>query len=140
MPDHLELTVAGDLANLAAIAEFVTAAALRLGLDEQQAFDVQMAADEACTNIIEHAYGAGEPGDIHIRCDLEGDDFVITIRDRGQPFDPDSIPEPDLTCPLEEREVGGLGLHFMRRLMDRLVLRCDPVSGNELKMYKRRPL
>jgi len=138
MPENLELTVASDPQNLARIAEFVMDAALRLGLGEQQAFEVQMATDEACTNIIEHAYGLGRAGEIHLTCGLEGDDLVVTIRDRGCTFEPDQVPEPDRACSLEDRLIGGLGLFFMRRLMDRLVFHCDPDRGNELKMYKRR--
>ncbi len=134
----MDLTVASDLDNLARIAEFVTAAARTLGLDERQAFDVQMAADEACANVIEHAYGPGTPGEINIRVEVEGDDLVVTIRDHGRPFDPASIPEPDVRCALEDRSVGGLGLFFMRKLMDRLEFSCDPTTGNELRMYKRR--
>lgn len=136
--EHLELTVKSDLANLEQVADFVTGAALLLGLDEEQAFQVQMATDEACANIIEHAYGCGVEGEIHIRCQLEGDCFAVTIRDRGASFDPDSIPEPDLTCPLEDRPIGGLGLYFMRKLMDCVHFRCLPGEGNELRMYKRR--
>ncbi len=138
MPDPLELTVASDLASLERIAEFVTAAALRLGLNEQQAFEIQMAVDEACANVIQHAYGPGVAGDVSIRCQVEGDDFVVTIRDHGRAFDPGQVAEPDLACPLEERQIGGLGLFFMRKLADRVVYRtCS--SGNELKLHKRRP-
>ncbi len=137
MPEFLDLTVTSDLENLARIAEFVTGAARHLGLDEQQAFQVQMAVDEACANIVEHAYGPGVPGEIRIHCAIEGDDFVVTILDHGCPFDPDQVQQPDLTCPLEERQIGGLGLYFMRKLMDRVVFHCDP-AGNELRMYKRR--
>lgn len=138
MPDHFELTVPSDLANLERIADFVTDAALRLGLSEQQAFEVQMAADEACANVIQHAYGPGVEGEIVIRCEVEGDEFVITIRDHGRAFDPEEVAEPDLACPLEKRQVGGLGLFFMRKMMDRVAFHFDPQAGNELKMYKRR--
>ncbi len=138
MVDHFDLTVPSDLTNLARIAEFVTDAALCLGLGEHQAFEVQMATDEACANIMQHAYGAGVPGEIHIHCAVEGDDVVVTIRDHGRPFDPSAVPTPDLACPLEERPIGGLGLHFMRKLTDRIVFSFDPETGNELKMFKRR--
>ena len=138
MSERLELTVASDLENLAQIAEFVTDAALRLGLDEKQAFEVQMATDEACANVVEHAYGPGGVGEILIRCEVEGGDFVVTICDHGRSFDPDQVPEPDLTCPLEGRQIGGLGLFFMRKLMDRVDFYSDPDTGNELRMYKRR--
>lgn len=138
MSERLELTVASDLEKLAQIADFVTDAALRLGLDEKQAFEVQMATDEACANIIEHAYGPGVAGEISICCETEGDDFVVTLRDQGCSFDPCQVPEPDLTCPLEDRQIGGLGLFFMRKLMDRVDFCSDPDTGNELRMYKRR--
>jgi len=138
MAEELEFTVASDLENLAQIAEFVASAALRLGLSEEQAFEVQMASDEACANVIEHAYGPDATGDIRICCSVEGDDFVVTISDQGRPFDPDQVPEPDLACPLEDRQIGGLGLYFMRKLMDRIVFHCNPVTGNELRMFKRR--
>jgi len=138
MPDRFEMTVPSDLANLACIAEFVTHAARRLGLSEQQAFEVQMATDEACSNVMEHAYGPGVAGSISIACELEGEDLVITIRDRGRPFDMRNVPPPDLTRPLADRREGGLGLYFMHKLMDRVVFRHDAETGNELKMYKRR--
>ena len=138
MSEHLDLTVQSDLRNLARIAEFVVDAARRLGLDEKQAFEVQMATDEACANIIQHAYGPGVPGEIHIRCEIQGEDFLVTLRDRGRAFDPEQVPEPDITCPLEERRIGGLGLFFMRKLMDRITFCCDAIGGNELRMYKRR--
>lgn len=137
MPEDLELTVASDLGNLARIAEFVAAAAARLGLNEQQTFEVQMAVDEACANVMEHAYGPGQAGEIQIRCETAGDDLVVTIRDQGRPFDPSLVPAPDLSCPLSERQIGGLGLYFMRRLMDRLEFHFN-ATGNELRMYKRR--
>jgi len=137
MPRSLDLTVASDLENLATIAEFVTLAAQRLGLDEQQAFEVQMAVDEACANIIQHAYGPGVHGDIYLRCTTEGDDFLVIIRDHGRAFDPSQVSDPDLTCALEDRQIGGLGLFFMRKLMDRVEF-CFGAAGNELRMYKRR--
>lgn len=138
MTDHFEITVPSDLANLQRIAQFVTDAALRLGLTAQQAFEVQMATDEACANVIQHAYGPGMPGDIGITCEMDGDDLAVTIRDSGRPFDAGEVPAPDLTCSLEDRQIGGLGLYFMRTLMDRVIFRHDPHTGNELKMYKRR--
>jgi anti-sigma regulatory factor (Ser/Thr protein kinase) len=138
MSEQLELTIGSELKNLERIAEFVTGAAEHFGLGPQQSFEVQMATDEACTNIIEHAYGPDQPGEISICCETAGDDFVVTLRDRGRTFDPTKVPDPDLTCSLEDRKIGGLGLFFMRKLMDRVVFHSDPRTGNELKMFKRR--
>jgi serine/threonine-protein kinase RsbW len=130
------LTVSSDVTNLENIANFVTRAAQQANLDEQDVFAVQLAVDEACTNIIEHAY-AGTSGDIYLTCEVEPGQCVITIRDKGQPFDPEAVPLPDLAGNLEDRQVGGLGLYFMRKLMDEVHFSFDPEEGNQVIMIKR---
>jgi anti-anti-sigma factor len=135
-PEQYTLTVSSRPENLSRIADFVHRVAAAWGLNEREAFAVSMAVDEACTNIIEHAYGTDE-GPIEIACRREDDDCIIVIRDQGRPFDPFKIPEPDLEAPLEEREVGGLGLFFMRQLMDEVNFHFDPDLGNVLTMVRR---
>ncbi len=130
------LTVEGRAENLATIADFIAAAAQAAGLNEKTSFEVRMAVDEACANIIRHSYGGSEEGEIALRCELVEGDFVITIRDQGQPFDPDAIPPPDLECGLADRSEGGLGLYFMRCLMDEVHFHFDS-EGNELTMIKK---
>jgi anti-sigma regulatory factor (Ser/Thr protein kinase) len=130
------LTVSSDVANLRLIADFITQAAQRANLDEQDVFAIQMAVDEACTNIIEHAY-AGARGDICLTCQVKPGECVVTIHDRGHPFDPETIPPPDLNCDLEARRIGGLGLYFMRKLMDEVHFSFDPDRGNQVVMVKR---
>jgi len=135
--DKWNLVMEGRLNNLAPISEFVTAAAQEAGLDDQAVFAVQMATDEACCNIIEHAYDGMEKGKIQIRCSLDGDDFVVQLRGYGRPFNPDEVPPPDLVGDLSKRRIGGLGLHFIRRLMDEVYFSFDEAAGNELTMIKR---
>ena len=65
-------------------------------------------------------------------------DVTITIHDQGRAFDPTSVPEPDLCCPLEERPLGGLGLHLMQKLMDEVRFTFSPEEGNTIVMVKRR--
>ena len=136
MPKQWELTVDGRLESLATIADFVIKAAQASGLNEKATFEVQMAVDEACTNVINHSYGGEGKGSIALRCKLLDGDFVVSIRDRGRPFEPDAIPPPDLTCSLAERCNGGLGLYFMRKLMDEVRFHFA-ADGNELTMVKR---
>ena len=136
MPKQWELIVDGRLENLATIADFVVKAAQAADLNEKATFEVQMAVDEACTNVIKHGYGEEENGKIALCCECAEDNFVVTIRDYGQPFDPGAIPPPDITCGLAERCNGGLGLYFMRRLMDEVCFHFD-TEGNELTMIKR---
>ncbi len=135
MPKQWELTVDSRLKNLATIADFVVEAAQAADLNEKATFEVQMAVDEACTNVIKHSYRGEENGKIALCCRRAEDNFVVTIRDYGQPFDPGAIPPPDTTCGLAERCNGGLGLYFMRRLMDEVCFHFD-TEGNELTMIK----
>jgi serine/threonine-protein kinase RsbW len=130
------LCVASQLRNLAEISAFVAARAEAAGLTEEQAFAVQMAVDEACTNAMEHGYEGHEDGEVRLCCYLEGVDFVVEVADRGKRFDPAEVPVPHLDAPLEERAVGGLGLYLMRRLMDSVEFSFDEQSGNQLVMRK----
>ena len=136
MPKRWELTIDGRLENLATIADFVIKAAQTLGLSDRATFYVQMAVDEACTNIIQHSYEGEGKGEIAILCELVDDDFVVTIRDHGRPFDPGAVPLPNLSASLAERQNEKLGLYFMRQLMDEVRFHFD-VEGNELTMTKK---
>jgi serine/threonine-protein kinase RsbW len=95
-----------------------------------------MAVDEACTNIIEHAYGGEGRGDIECTCQIESDRLIVRLCDHGRPFDPSSVPEPDINASLEERTEGGLGLFLIRKLMDEVHFEFTAESGNVLTMVK----
>jgi serine/threonine-protein kinase RsbW len=138
MSAEYEICVSSRLTNLAEIAEFVSERAVLAGLDENQVFDVQVALDEACTNIIEHAYEGDDDGELRICCFVEGDDFVIRIQDSGKPFCLEDVPLPDTSLPIEEREIGGLGVFLMRQMTDAIEYKTDPETGNELILRKRR--
>ncbi|HEY74411.1 MAG TPA: SpoIIE family protein phosphatase [Thermoflexia bacterium] len=131
-------TFPGRFDSLAAIGEFVTHAAEAAGLDERAIYEVQMAVDEACSNIIEHAYGGEGRGDIECACRTDEHALTVTLRDHGTPFDPTRAPKPDLDAPLDERQVGGLGAYFMQQLMDEMRFEHTPDLGNVLTMVKHR--
>jgi serine/threonine-protein kinase RsbW len=124
--------------QLEAIREFAGQAARDMGMDDSDTYTVELAVDEACTNIIEHAYRGTKGGDIECTCDAGEDNLTIILRDHGTPFDPTSLPTPDLAAKLEHRKVGGLGVYLIRKLMDEV--RFEPLaeSGNVLTMVKRR--
>jgi serine/threonine-protein kinase RsbW len=130
-------TFPGQFNSLAAIGEFVTRAAETVGLDARATYAVQMAVDEACTNIIEYAYGGEGRGDIECTCHTNDDGLTIILRDQGRPFDPESIPEPARNADIQECKIGGLGLYFMRQLMDQVHFEFTD-SGNTLTMVKRK--
>ena len=138
MSNERHLTVPGRYKSVRRATQFVVEAATEAGLVERAIFHCQMAVDEACTNIIEHAYGGEDKGDIHITTHSEGDTFTITLIDHGAPFDPDSVPPPRIDPDLTKLEPGGLGLHLMRKLMDSVSFSFAE-EENKLVMVKRRP-
>ncbi len=133
------LTVPATLESLASISAFIREATRRAGLDDHTAWQVELAVDEAATNIIQHGYDPGAPGPIELTWRIEDDRLIVTLRDYGRRFNPDDIPPPDLAAPLEERQPGGLGLYLMNRLMDQVRFDFDDTNGNLLTMVKRIP-
>jgi len=135
--DGFELTVTNQLDNLGVICNFIIKTARHFNLDENKIFDIQTAVEEACENIIEHAYPKNEVGTISLHCEMKNDEFIVKIRDYGKPFNPDEVPAPDLNASIEQRTTGGLGIHFMKSLMDEVHYNFDSEKGNELIMKKR---
>jgi serine/threonine-protein kinase RsbW len=133
------LSVPGQFERLVQIAEFVTQAAREASLTDDDVFHVEMAVDEACSNIIEHAY-ADRSGDINLTCASSAPGvFEITIHDSGRSFNPDGVASPPLDVPadVDDLNEGGLGLYFMRRLMDEVRFETVADQGNTLTMTKR---
>jgi serine/threonine-protein kinase RsbW len=136
MDPNPTLRVAAELQNLGVIRRFVQKTAAALGADRDMIADVNLATDEAATNVIVHGYQE-QPGIIEIELSRRGDTLLIFMRDQSAPFDPTSVPPPDVTQPLGERPVGGMGIHLMRQLMDEVTHRITPQGGNELIMAKK---
>ncbi len=122
--------------NLDEMREFAGQAAQDAGLNDEQVYAVKLAVDEACTNIIEHAYGAEKGGDIECTCSADQACIRIMLRDHGTPFDPTLAPNPDLTLDLEERPIGGLGVFLIKTLMDEIHYETLGESGNLLTLVK----
>ena len=130
------ITLTADLDALAPISSFIAVASEQAGLDERSAWQVQLAVDEAATNVIQHAYDQGAPGDLTLSWRCEGGKFVVSLHDHGRQFDPQQVPSPDISSPLEERQVGGLGIYLITNLMDEVHFTFDPQDGNLLTMTK----
>jgi len=133
-----QLTIGGYFKNLIEISNFVGQAAVQAGLDERGVYAVKMAVDEACTNIIKHAYGGEGRGQIRLTCKVQIDGLQVTIYDQGKPFSPSQIPQLDTQAPLEARQSGGMGMYFIRTLMDDVEFEFGTPRGNQLKLFKRR--
>ena len=133
-----ELKVEAKVEKLEVIGEFIKETMKKLGM-EDEVFQVQLAVDEACSNIIQHAYSGDTENTIRITCSVVGNDFIIKIRDWGKPFDPHSVPPPDLKSELAERRVGGLGIFLMRQVMNEVRYVFYDKMYNELTMIKHLP-
>jgi serine/threonine-protein kinase RsbW len=130
-------TFDADFENLDEIREFVGEAARRLGFTDKEIYSIQLAADEASSNIIEHAYAGTKGGKLEIELIASDNRLKIVMRDQGKPFDPGSVPEPNVKADLSERKIGGLGLYLMRKLMDEVSYESTTETGNILTMIKR---
>ncbi len=107
----------------------------RLGAGPAERYAIALAVEEVCANLFEHAYGPGG-GPIAIAIARRAHELVLTICDRGPPFDPGAAPRPDLRSSLAERPIGGLGWHLVKRLMDEV--RYDTGGAiNRLTLVKR---
>jgi serine/threonine-protein kinase RsbW len=130
-------TFPADFEYLDEIRDLVANAARKGGFNEKEVYALQLAADEAASNIIEHAYEGKPGGSIQISCQVHGDTLTITMRDDGKTFDPSNVKPPNLKADLSERQIGGLGVYLMRKLMDEIRYETQG-NSNILTMIKRR--
>ena len=131
------VTIPADLDRLAELRAAVRDMAERWDATPDCKGDLVQAIDEAATNIIRYGY-RGEPGEIEMTADLDGDDIVITLLDRAPEFDPLAVPSPDLSIPPLRRRPGGMGIHLMRVSTDSLEHRARPGGGNILTLTRSR--
>jgi serine/threonine-protein kinase RsbW len=136
MVDIYSLRTTAELKNLGKIRDFVEIAATALGFTADLVPNTQLAVDEAATNIMLHGY-QGQGGRFELEVERVENDLVIRLRDEAAPFDPTTLPSPDLTLPLSQRPIGGLGVHLIRQTMDEVVHRVTAAGGNELTLIKR---
>lgn len=124
--------------SLAGIRDFVNLAAKDAGFNEKEIYAVELAVDEACANIIEHAYDGEGKGQIECTCNDINGGLEIIIKDDGKPFDPDSVPSPDFSVDLEDLQPRGAGLFIIQNLMDDVSFTFSKNKGNILRMVKRK--
>jgi serine/threonine-protein kinase RsbW len=105
--------------SLEKLMQFVSGFAAGHGFSKSKIHDIQLATEEALLNIFQYAYPAGPMGDVEVTCEMKSDsELSVRILDTGIPFDILSFSEPDLTCPLPDRKIGGLGCYLIRKMTD----------------------
>ncbi len=116
---HLsQIKLPANLENLPKLIESVSRCVKKQGFNPGKVTEIEIALEEALVNIISHAY-QNNIGDIKITCFLDDNKrFTIAIEDTGAHFDVLSVDQPNLTSKISERKIGGLGIFFIRKLMD----------------------
>jgi serine/threonine-protein kinase RsbW len=119
----LDITIVNRVSEFARVADGLD----RLGVDQHFApdllADMQVAMDEVLTNITSYAYADDAPHEIHVHLEVRDDRLEAVIEDDGVPFDPLTARTPDVSAPLHERRLGGVGIHFVTNLMDDVAYR-----------------
>jgi anti-sigma regulatory factor (Ser/Thr protein kinase) len=140
-PDRVTCTA--EPANLPALLAVVADVCRRERVDAQSLHDLTLIAEEACVNVMHHAYPPGHAGSLALEVATrhEGDrrTVVLTFEDQGRPFNPLDAAPPDTTGPAETRNVGGLGVHLIRQLSDRQHYRRDGECANVFTIEKNLP-
>ena len=137
MASH-ELDVKPQVGEVPRLIDWIGSRCAAEGLAEDVTFKLTLALEEAVVNVITHAFeGLPSPYAITVRLDITARSVTAEIIDNGRLFDPTSAPDPDLSLPLEERRPGGLGIHLMRGMMDRLHYRRSD-GNNILRLEKAR--
>ncbi len=117
-PDLLELTIENDLAQLAVVRSEVESFAKRENLSHEVGFAAKLALEELLTNTISYGYSDKSAQFIEIRLEVRGDQLIIHTADDGLAYDPRTAKEPNTQSSLKDREIGGLGVHLVKNLMD----------------------
>ena len=129
------ITIPSDPRFLAIIRESVRRISDIVGFQESHAERICLAIDEACANIIRHSYDNVRDRKVLFQCDFSEREVRFRLRDFGKKANPENLKPRDL----EDIRPGGLGLHFIREIMDEVKFNTDLAVGTELIMVKRLP-
>jgi serine/threonine-protein kinase RsbW len=116
--NELSLEKKASRDNLKELFAFVEEALIRLDAPEENRGKMMMALDEIVANVVNYAYPEGQPGTVCLRLCRKDSTITAEVVDQGKAFDPTKHPEPDITLPIEQRPIGGLGIHLTRKMMN----------------------
>lgn len=134
-----QITRSAELESLPVFREFIEKACQEQAeVDDHVCYDLKLAVDEACTNIITHGYAGMNPGSIILKLEMEPNKVVVTLTDFGHPFEPSEASAPDVKAGLEDRPMGGFGLFFIYQTMDEINYETTE-DGNHLTFVRRLP-
>ena len=125
-----KIRLPAKIENLKKFIRFVSDFAEGEGFAVKRIREIKLATEEALINIFNYAYPNDETGDVEVRCSMKDlSSLVIDILDTGQPFDIESVPEPDSTLGVSERKEGGWGIHLIKKMVTRVQYRREGGSN-----------
>ena len=136
-PQRYQLNLTSQSDNLELIREFVSKIATKTGFAELDINKIELAVDEACANVIKHAYppnALSKP--IQIKIEVYPGKISIIVSDKGKGFDVKKVQALDMNKYLAEMRIGGLGIYLIRNLMDEVEFKMDKGKKNEVRMIK----
>lgn len=122
--------------RLIAVRDFVSSAAREFGFPDEEISKITLAVDEACTNVIKHAYNFDPAKIITVSVRGSNGAFEVSIQDTGKQFNPAGVQTPDMKEYLSHFRRGGLGVYLMKTLMDKVEYNFKPGSPNEVRLIK----
>jgi anti-sigma regulatory factor (Ser/Thr protein kinase) len=120
MREPLSLHLKNDVEEIGRMVQEVAAWCHRLALPEDSEFEIDLVLDELVSNVIRHGLKDSKEHFIDVNVSCDGHDLILQVEDDGVPFNPLDSPTPDINQPIEERGIGGLGIHLVRQIMDQL--------------------
>ena len=117
METAFSLKITSDINHIPEVSEKLEGTMQAGGVSGEEILDTQLAVEEAITNVIVHGYN-NPAGEIEISCRVADGRVVVRITDSAIPFNPLTLPDPDLDAQVSERRIGGLGIYLLRQVMD----------------------
>ena len=118
MENEFIIILKNNLTEIDVLVDGINYFAEKKRIDNETKLDLCIALDEIITNIISYAFDDDSEHNIVVQFTFNDDSLAVRVEDDGKPFNPLEYPTPDTTKPLEEREIGGLGVFFVMELMD----------------------
>ena len=112
------ITLTNNIDDVPKLAEFVEIVCEAVGFDMSTSMSLNLAMEEAVVNVMNYAYPTGTIGNVNITAEANDEQLKFVISDNGKPFDPTTKSEVDTTMSVEDRPIGGLGIHLIRQIMD----------------------
>ncbi len=114
------LTVKADISSLENLQDFAASCLIRLGGPDILLGKIELVLEELLVNVFHYAYPGDTPGQVTLHCHRHEGNLVFAIQDRGVAFDPLARDDIDTSQDIEERRIGGLGIHLVKNMVDSL--------------------